>query len=346
MGLCRIKAEKMNPTMLHKINRELARIRRHIYGFPSFLFDNLFSTFYYDCFLRSDIIAINGDLPFQEKCAIFLIFPDPNLNMGHRDSLNYLNMEGYSPIVVSNALISDEELELLRPLTHKIIIRPNYGYDFGGYRDGILSLYFRRKELSHLALFNDSCWFPLHGSVSWLTVAEGMNVDFAGALAHAGMDWYDVLNDTKVSKKRMRKHLNLYHYCSFALLFSRGALLRKDFWNFWQNLRISSSKDRTIRYGERALSKFMFNKKFSHNVSIADSDIVYSLRTMRGEKMTSEVSTFIDRQGWPAYALREHLWSHFRFMFLKKKFNGEIIISQTEDLEVKLQKKRQPFIIL
>ena len=295
------RRKKVKRTLLLKFNRELVRTCRHIYGFPSFLFDNLFSTFYYDYFLRSDLVTVGGDLPFREKCAIFLIFPEPNLNIGHLESLNYINMEGYSPILVSNAPISDEELELLRPITHKIIIRPNFGYDFGGYRDGILSLYSRRHQLSHLALFNDSCWFPLHDSVSWLPIAEGMNVDFAGALAHAGADWYDVLNDTKVSKKRMRKHLNLYHYCSFSLLFSRGALERKDFWNFWQHLRISSSKDRTIRYGERALSKFIFNKKFSHNVSITDSDIVYSLRTMRGEKMTSEVSTFIDRQGWPPY---------------------------------------------
>lgn len=332
----------MKRTIVHNFNRELVRICRNIYGFPSFLFDNLFSTFYYDYFLKRGVVAINGDLPFRGKCAIFLIFPEPNLNIGHLDSLNYFNMEGYSPIVVSNALISDEELELLRPITHKVIIRPNFGYDFGGYRDGILSLYCRRYELSHLALFNDSCWFPLHDSVSWLPVAEKMNVDFAGALAHAGADWYNFLTEAEMSKKGNRKYLDLYHYCSFALLFSRGALERKDFWNFWENLRISSSKDRTIRYGERALSKFMFNKNFSHHVSITNSDIMDSLRAIKGEKMTSEVSTFMDRQGWPAYALREHLWSHFRFMFMKKKFDGDIIISQTEDLELKLQKKRKP----
>ncbi len=287
---------------------------------------------------------IGGDLPFREKCAIFLIFPEPNLNIGHLESLNYINMEGYSPIVVSNAPISDEELELLRPITHKVIIRPNFGYDFGGYRDGILSLYFRRHDLNHLALFNDSCWFPLHDSISWLSIAERMSVDFAGALAHAGMDWYDVLTDPKVSKKRMKKHLSLYHYCSFALLFSRGALEREDFWHFWRRLRISSFKERTIRYGERALSKFMFSNNFSHRVSITNNDIVNSLQLTSEEKKAGEVSKFMDQQGWPAYALREQLWSYFHFMFIKKKFDGDIIISQNEDLEVKLQKKRQSLI--
>jgi hypothetical protein len=171
-----------------------------------------------------------------------------------------------------------------------------------------------------------------------------MSVDFAGALAHAGMDWYDVLTDPKVSKKRMKKHLSLYHYCSFALLFSRGALEREDFWHFWRRLRISSFKERTIRYGERALSKFMFSNNFSHRVSITNNDIVNSLQLTSEEKKAGEVSKFMDQQGWPAYALREQLWSYFHFMFIKKKFDGDIIISQNEDLEVKLQKKRQSLI--
>lgn len=334
----------MKRTILLKFNRELVRICRYIYGFPSFLFDNLFSTFYYDHFLISGVVVISGDLPFREKCAIFLIFPEPNLVIGHLDSLNYLNSEGYSPIVVSNAMISDEELELLRPITHKVIIRPNFGYDFGGYRDGVLSLYFRRHELRHLALFNDSCWFPLHDSISWLPVAERMNVDFAGALAHAGVDWYDVLTGPKVSKKRTRRHLNLYHYCSFALLFSSGALVREDFWRFWRNLKISSSKHRTVRNGERKLSKFMFNNNFSHSVSITDDAIVNSIAEISEEERSIEVAAFMKRGGWPSYSLPEHLLFKFFFMFMKKKFNGKVIINQTEDLSAELQKKSKPVI--
>lgn len=336
----------MTRTLSHQMKREIVRIYRHIFRFPSFLYDYLFSTFYYDYFLRDHVVTISGDLPFQEKCAIFLIFPEPCLNAGHQDSLRYINKEGYSPIVVSNSPISDEELKIIKPITHKIIIRPNFGYDFGGYRDGILSLSSRFKELSRLALFNDSCWFPLNDNESWLTAAEGMNVDFAGALAHAGIDWFEVLTNQKVSKKRKRRHKKLYHYCSFALLFSKGALERNDFWNFWRKLRISSSKDWTIRNGERALSNFMFSNNFSHCVSISQGDIAKSLAAMSKEERTIEISTFLERHGWPAYALREHLWSNWRFMFMKKKFEGEVIISQNEDLETILQEKSQPLLSL
>ncbi|MEI6798681.1 MAG: rhamnan synthesis F family protein [Pseudomonadota bacterium] len=325
-----------------KVINEIVRIVRQVLNVPSTLFDHVLARFYYDLILASKIKTVKGSVVLSEKCAIYLVFPDPFLSQGHLTSIKYLLSEGYAPVVVSNAPLSQAELDLIRPFAHQILIRPNFGYDFGGYRDGILAVYPERNRIRRLAIFNDSCWFPLPDSKSWLAAAEAMNVDFAGALAHADMDWLDVLVDPTISDKRLKRHKKLFHYCSFALLFSRGALEKDIFWQFWRRLRISSSKHRTIRYGERALSNFMFKTGFSHAVSTSQEDIAQSLKALPEAQKTTEVRLFLQQGGWPAYALREHLWTTFHLMFLKKRFQGALMTTQRSDLSGVIAEQSKP----
>ena len=325
-----------------KVQKEIFRILRQVVAFPSRVFDHAFARFYYDLVLARKIKTIKGSVVLSEKCAIYLIFPDPFLSHGHLSSINYLLSEGYTPLVVSNAPLSQAELDLIRPLAHQILIRPNFGYDFGGYRDGILAVYPKRHLIRHLAIFNDSCWFPLRDSTSWLAAAEQRNVDFVGALAHADTDWFDILVDPSVSDKRVKRHKKLYHYCSFACLFSKAALEKDAFWQFWRKLRLSSSKHRTIRSGERALSTFMFNTGFSHAVTTSQEDIAQSLSDLSDPKKTDEVRQFLERGGWPAYALREYLWSSFHHMFLKKRFQGALMATQRADLQAVIKESSKP----
>ncbi len=325
-----------------KLKNEVFRIIWQFLSFPSTFFDKFLGRFYYDWILARKIRIINGSVPLLDKCAIYLVFPNPVLSQGHLHSIKYLLSEGYAPIVVSNAPLSETELGIIQPFSHQILIRPNFGYDFGGYRDGILSVYPKRYQIRRLAVFNDSCWFPLPNSVSWLAAAERLNVDFSGALAHADMDWFTVLVDPNISEKRVKRHKHLYHFCSYAFLFSTGALESGAFWGFWRKLRMSSSKHRTIRYGERALSNFMFNNGFSYGLTTSQEDIAQSLTALPDDPKTNEVRLFLERGGWPAYALREHLWQTFGFMFLKKRFQGAVIPAQASALKAMIEESSKP----
>lgn len=302
-----------------KFKRELKRIALNAISAPAAVFDRYFSTIFYDALLSRRVKKIDGELSLGEKVAIFLIYPQDGLNVGHIQSLKYLVSEGYSPMVVSNVSLSEQDLGLLVPLCHAALVRPNFGYDFGGYRDGVRAVSSLRRQIKYLALFNDSVWFPLPESASWLSAAERMRVDFAGALSHAGPDWREAIKFAVGAEKEKRKYAKLFHYCSFAMLFSQNALKSDDFWKFWDRLPISSSKSRTVKYGERGLSKFMFRKGFSHAVKITSEDIAYRLRQIPPCCRSQEVSVFEERGGWPAYSLSEFLWRDYQFMFLKKK---------------------------
>lgn len=139
---------------------------------------------YNDIVLRPKNVIQNGALPLGSKAALYLIFPQNGLAASHLIALEYMIENGYSPIVVSNLPLSDRERHQLVPLTYRVLERENFGYDFGGYREGILIFQDQIKNLDRLVLFNDSVWFPTQDTRNWLMVAEAADKDLMGALSH------------------------------------------------------------------------------------------------------------------------------------------------------------------
>lgn len=140
---------------------------------------------YNDIILRPKNVIHDGALALGSKAEIYLIFPKLGVLKSHLMALQYMIDNGYSPIVVSNLPLSDEDIDQLRRLTYRILRRENFGYDFGGYREAILVFQDQIKSLDHLALFNDSVWFPVQNTRSWLKDAEAAEKDLMGAISHA-----------------------------------------------------------------------------------------------------------------------------------------------------------------
>jgi lipopolysaccharide biosynthesis protein len=78
--------------------------------------------------------------------------------------------------VVSNLPLVPEERETLRRACWQLIERPNVGYDFGAYRDAILLLGPKLRDLERLVLVNDLLWFPV-GEADWIDDAERLEAD-------------------------------------------------------------------------------------------------------------------------------------------------------------------------
>lgn len=151
---------------------------------------------YNDIILRPKNVINAGTVPLGSKAAIYLIFPKSGLLQSHLIALRYMIDNGYSPIVVSNLPLSAHDLDQLRPLTYRTLQRENFGYDFGGYREGILVFQDQIKTLDHLALFNDSVWFPVVENCTWLAEAERADQDLMGAVCHVDIgheEWRKML---------------------------------------------------------------------------------------------------------------------------------------------------------
>lgn len=123
-----------------KIKRELQRMQHSGTSFFSELVRRLYFRRYYDLVTSKEIRRSNGAAPLQREVAIYLIYPGRGILASHLFMLRELQREGISPIVVSNLPLRHQDRDRLLDTATLIIERPNVGYDFGGYRDGILDI--------------------------------------------------------------------------------------------------------------------------------------------------------------------------------------------------------------
>jgi hypothetical protein len=123
-----------------KLRRELRRLARQVVDLPSTLFDVLLSSVVHDLFERRHVRRFEGKVPMGDRVAIYLIFPRDGLLQSHKLAIEYLKDSGYALLVVSNLPIAEDDREWLTENTWKFLSRPNRGYDFGGYREGFLTL--------------------------------------------------------------------------------------------------------------------------------------------------------------------------------------------------------------
>lgn len=250
---------------LWKLRRELFRAIRQMRAAPRIFLGYLFATRYYDLFLAGKIARTPGHVPASSKVAIYLIYPERGLQPSHRRGLEYLLSKGYAPIVVSNLPLRDVDRAQLLPLCHICIERPNFGYDFGGYRDGILTIMADMPKLDRLLLINDSTWFALPGRSDWIEESEAMGVNMAAAASNYGIPRVDAGDYRKIRWHYVKTHKN-FHFCSFALLFAHRVLEDPNFARFWRKFRLSSDKKRTVRRGEIGLSQWILSRGFTTGV--------------------------------------------------------------------------------
>ena len=253
---------------LRKLARE--KIYWHstrIINFPGFLINYLFATTYYDLVTSRRKKVYAGRRERGSRVAIFLTFPQFGLKPSHINTLTYLLRKGYAPIVVSNLQFSEPERSSILDNCWKLIERPNFGYDFGGYREAILSLGADLAALDRLVLVNDSSWFPLPETSDWLDDVEAMGVDFAGAASNLGVDGPEP-SDFRSMVWNNQSTLPNFHYCSFALCIAGPVLRDPAFRRFWQRFSLTNDKFLTVRRGEVGLTQWVMTRSFSHGATL------------------------------------------------------------------------------
>jgi len=258
---------------------------------PPKIIRRLFATSYYDLVLSKQTQTHAGKVAWSPHAAVFLIFPRDGLKPSHLVTLRYLAAKGYAPVVVSNIPLGDADRASVLNHCHRLIERPNFGYDFGGYRDGILALRNDFECLESLVLLNDSCWFPLPGTSDWIEDARAVGVDFAGATSNYGMapQPQGAYAFDAWSYRSDNPH---FHYCSFALHISQRLLRDKGFQRFWTDFSLTNDKLEVVQRGEIGLSQWVMRNGFSHastlDISRFDADLA-ALEVERIREITQDL---------------------------------------------------------
>ena len=271
-----------------KFFREVKRIVKQFISLPANIIGYFFSTFYYDAFISKKKKISLGNIPFCKKIVIYVIFPINGLNDSHLNTINYFFKKKYSVLVISNRKLYQEDKKKIKTISWALIERENYGYDFGGWRDGIIFLKEQLKSIENLILINDSTWFPINKGNDFVDFIAESNLDFIGATSHYGLERFRLPRDRQNLKSEIKfshKKANFY-YSSYVLSFSNRILNDDKFLKFWKRMRLSNKYNVIVRNGEIGISQWVFkNGGYTHGSFIDSSQISQVLNKFSKEKL-------------------------------------------------------------
>lgn len=335
-----------------KFQRELLRIVVSTMKLPRHALQLVLATRRYDRSIGRHLRAHQGDQPEARKVAIYLIYPRKGLKPSHVAAIKYISRSGYAPVVVSNLELSSGQRDCLLKLSWLYIERPNIGYDFGGYRDAILHLDLQHRSVERLALFNDSCWFPVPSESDWLVKAEQLNMDMVGSMSCLFIPrrFGGRLESFKWSYD---PHVRKFHYSSYALLFSGQVARSPGFSKFWRKLPLFNDQEHVTKYGEVGITRWIKRNSYSHSSTVGIQHLDRELDKLTCLELRNVLETivspwsseyvamkirlleeyeesgawkrkvvqyllFVAYRGPPCYSLPDYLSRYHDFGFLKK----------------------------
>lgn len=219
-----------------KLRRELGRIGQQLRGLGDRLMDPAKQR-RLDRTVSAGLPLLQGTVPLLDKVALVLLYQPSGIAQSILHTCNWLAASGYSPFVVSNAPIRNEDRTRLADTVWRAVERPNFGYDFGGYRDGLSCLAQWGVSPDELLILNDSVWLPMQIPTDLLERLSAHPADIAGTI---------------LRKRGTEQFLESYLY-----RLRKKVLTHPHFAAFWKDLRLTSNKYHVIRRGERGFSAAM-----------------------------------------------------------------------------------------
>lgn len=219
-----------------KIKREFGRLRQQLRAIPEAVWEP-FARARHDRLVRAGLPRTDGKQTLAPKVAVVLLFQPRGVAESSYLMCRHLAANGYAILAVSNAPLSAKDKARLADHVWRVLERPNFGYDFGGYRDAIWSLRNWGVRPERLVILNDSIWYPLREDDDTLARMEASGFDVAGTVL------------------RERGNIRFLESYFFSI---RGAMLdHSAFRRFWDELRLTSNKYKVIRRGERGFGVAM-----------------------------------------------------------------------------------------
>lgn len=229
---------------------------------------------------RSTVVKVHqGAVPLKDRVALVLTYQPKGFSPSLVATCRHLCGKGYAPLVVCNAPASDQEVQRLLPETWGVMLRPNYGYDFGGYRDGILYLMDHEIEPTHLIILNDSIWYPLNAADTLIDRMEASGFGLTGAMLQEG-------NPAKASASS--RHRDFIE--SFFYLVNKDCLVSQAFATFWKTFPMSNLKFNAVYAGERRFSRVMEEAGLSVGCILTRAAMLEALERQSAEFLRKTLS--------------------------------------------------------
>ena len=175
-------------------------------------------------------------------------------------------------IIISNSEITDSDKKKLDGLHSKIIIRPNSGYDFAAWRDGMLDMgWDTLSEYDSVTIMNDTCFGPVFSFDPVFESMESKSLDFWGIISHRKVPAAE-----SHSGKTIHEHLQ-----SFFITFNKSVIESNVFKDFWTNVIEIESVHEVIEKYETRLTHLLSKAGFKYEAFFDATDVdKYSLANL------------------------------------------------------------------
>lgn len=250
-----------------KLGREWQRLTRQVGGLRWHV-QGALARRRYDAQRAQRVLRQSGAIGWQPEVAVLLIYQPGGVLGSTLATLDWLVGEGVAPIVVSNASLSPSDRDALSSRAHLIIERPNIGYDFGGYREGVMTALERADELAALHVMNDSMWFP---------VAQPCDVIRRGR--QTGADLFGLFLN-RASKGAGTEYLQSYYY-----RFGPRMLADTRFHQLWQSMPLIDDKFMVVRRQERRLTAYFAKRDFRVDALLRWDRVIADLLALEDERL-------------------------------------------------------------
>ncbi len=130
--------------------------------------------------------------------------------------------------------LSLDELKKVSPYCRDILVKENYGYDFGAWKSGLNLLGNKLNTYDELILCNDSVFGPF----------SDLEVIFM-EMKQKKYDFWSMTDNYEIS----------YHLQSYFIVYTKKAFTEKVFQDFWKNFKIYNNKKKLIEMNEIRFSK-------------------------------------------------------------------------------------------
>lgn len=250
---------------LWKIRREIRRIWRQALARTSII-PSLLRRIWYDLCWPRHLRVTQGAMPPGPHMAIFLIYQPGGIAGSVRDAVAALQASGPALLIVSNLPLTEADRAYLAARAWRVVERPNLGYDFGGYREGVAQLRSAGLDLHELWILNDSGWFPATADPTPFRAMIDPAADVSGGMFRF--------------HKRGKQHQWIE---SYFLSFTRTALRHPSFRKFWNRYPLMDQKYAVVRHGEMGIGRKLRNAGLTLHSKMSNAGFLTAMQNQPTE---------------------------------------------------------------
>lgn len=247
-----------------KVHRELMRLKRQATDLRYRVTDPINRNLW-DARKEGRLIPQAGSVELRDDVAIFLVYQPRGCPESLFTSLKYLADEGFAPLVVSNLPLSAPDRERLRSMAWQVVERPNLGYDFGGYRDGVWLLDHLGVTPQSLLFVNDTIWFPVSERSDLFGRLRALDAPYLGLTDAYNFDF---------GGKNHAERPGRIHVTSFFFWIRQPMLSSEAFRNWWPSYSLQSRKRQVVRHGEVGFFRAMDEAGFAYDALVKKEDLL------------------------------------------------------------------------